>query len=220
MLGIRIRRTERILDPVARTSEILFGLIMALTLTGTLSVATAGREDVRTLLIGVLGCNFAWGIADAVMHLMSAFGERGHDVITLREVRRAKRPEDAYPVIAGAIPPLLASILKTDDFETIRQGLLRMDEPPSGAAFVREDWLGALGVFLLVFVSTFPVVVPFLVLSDVRLALRLSNLVAIVMLFMAGGILARHGGLNPVRTGLTVVLLGVLLVVITMALGG
>ena len=34
---------ERLLDPVARMSEILFGLIMALTFTGTLDVATAWR---------------------------------------------------------------------------------------------------------------------------------------------------------------------------------
>ena len=47
--------TRRILDPVSRISEILFGLIMALTITTTLSAATAGRDEVRTLLAGALG---------------------------------------------------------------------------------------------------------------------------------------------------------------------
>jgi hypothetical protein len=32
---------------------------MVLTFTGSLSVAEAGREDVRTMLIGALGCNIA-----------------------------------------------------------------------------------------------------------------------------------------------------------------
>jgi len=220
MVESMITRRERILDPIARTSEILFALIMALTLTGTLSVATAGHEEVRTLLFGVLGCNFAWGIVDAVMYLMSTFSVRGHNAITVRKVRGAKSPEAAYDLIAGAIPPLVASILKTDDLEKIRQGLLRIDDLPKGAAFEREDWLGALGVFLLVFISTFPVVVPFLVVSNVRLALRLSNLVALVMLFMTGNVLARHGALNPVRTGRAVMALGVVLVAIAIALGG
>ena len=74
----RHEQKERVLDPIARVSEVLFGLIMALTFTGTLSAATAGREEIRTLLIGVIGCNIAWGLVDAVMFLMSALTERGH----------------------------------------------------------------------------------------------------------------------------------------------
>jgi hypothetical protein len=35
--------TDRILEPVERLSEILFGLIMALTITCAVSVATADR---------------------------------------------------------------------------------------------------------------------------------------------------------------------------------
>ena len=55
----------RWLDPIDRVSEILFGLIMVLTSTGTLSVVTAGRADVKTMILGALGCNLAWGIIDA-----------------------------------------------------------------------------------------------------------------------------------------------------------
>ena len=50
----------RLLDPIDRNSEILFGLFMVLTFTGTLSVATAVRQDVRTMLIAAIGCNAAW----------------------------------------------------------------------------------------------------------------------------------------------------------------
>ena len=39
-----------LLDPIDRNSEILFGLFMVLTFTGTLSAATAGREEVRITL--------------------------------------------------------------------------------------------------------------------------------------------------------------------------
>jgi hypothetical protein len=58
-----------VLEPIERLAEGLFGVIMALTWTGSLSVAEAGREDVRTRLIGTLGCNLAWGIIDAIMDL-------------------------------------------------------------------------------------------------------------------------------------------------------
>ena len=66
----------------------------------------------------------------------------------------------------------------------------------------------------------FPVVVPFLFVTDVRVAVRLSNLVAIVMMCGVGYSLARHAGFGPWRTGLGFVALGVVLVAITIALGG
>ena len=52
---------RQILAPIERISEVLFGLIMVLTITSTLSIAEFGRAEVRIMLIGALGCNLAWG---------------------------------------------------------------------------------------------------------------------------------------------------------------
>jgi len=65
----------RMLDPVSRATEILFGLIMVLTFTLSIEAAKADRADVWAVLVGMLGCNLAWAIIDAVMYLM---GEAGH----------------------------------------------------------------------------------------------------------------------------------------------
>src|SRR5690349_7989887 len=100
----------RLLDPVARVSEILFGLIMALTFTGTLNATTAGADDVRMLLIGTLACNVAWGLVDAVMFLIATLAERGRNLATVRQVQ-ASTPEDARAILAGSLPPLLASLM-------------------------------------------------------------------------------------------------------------
>jgi uncharacterized BrkB/YihY/UPF0761 family membrane protein len=70
-------RSRCILDPMERISEILFALIMALTFTCSFSVAGAGREKVRELLIGAVGCNLAWGIIDAAFYLMGSFNMLG-----------------------------------------------------------------------------------------------------------------------------------------------
>ena len=75
-----------------------------------------------------------------------------------------------------------------------------------------ENWRGALGVFLLVFLSTFPVVLPFIFMHDAHLALRLSNGIAIAMLFGCGHMLAGYAGLRRVRTGLAMVVIGAVLV--------
>lgn len=71
-----ITPARRVLGPIDRVSEVLFGLIMVLTFTGSLSVADAGRDDVRTMLIGALGCNLAWGIIDAMLYLMGPWPKR------------------------------------------------------------------------------------------------------------------------------------------------
>src|SRR5512141_3259754 len=136
---------ERILDPVSRISEVLFGLIMALTFTRTLDVASGGGEEARMLLVGAIGCNIAWGIVDAVMYLMNTLVERGRELMRQRALQR--------PGVASS-PRLTA-----------------------------QDWRGAVGVFLLVCLSTFPLVIPCLVFENVQFALKTSNAVAIAMLF-------------------------------------
>ena len=54
-----VQASKRVLEPMDHISEVLFGLIMVLTFTGSLSVAEAGRLEIRTMLIGALGCNRA-----------------------------------------------------------------------------------------------------------------------------------------------------------------
>ena len=79
MAALPFASTARVLEPIDRVSEVLFGLIMVLTFTGSLSVAEAGREDVRVMLVGALGCNLAWGLIDAVLYLMACLAERGSE---------------------------------------------------------------------------------------------------------------------------------------------
>ncbi len=69
------KSSKRLLQPMERISEVLFGLIMVLTFTCTFSFAEAGRGEVRKMLIGALGCNLAWGVIDAVFYLMSCLRE-------------------------------------------------------------------------------------------------------------------------------------------------
>jgi len=215
-----IKSSRHVLDPGDRVSEVLFGLIMVLSFTGSLSVAEAGREDVRAMLIGAVGCNLAWGIIDAVMYLMGCLAEKGRDLVTIRLVRKAADPEDARRLIAGALPSAIASVLEPSELEAIEQRLKRLPEPPAHAHLQRDDWLGAVSVFLLVFLSTLPVVIPFVFMRDAVPALRVSNAIAIVMLFIAGYTYGRCVGRRPLVTGISMVFLGGAFVGITIALGG
>jgi len=210
----------RVLDPIDRVSEVLFGLIMVLTFTGALSVAEAGRDDVRAMLVGALGCNVAWGVIDAILYLMGSLADKGQGLMTFRTVRRTADLHTSQRHIADALPPVVASILVPAELEMIRQRLLRLPEPPARARLGKDDLLGAAGVFLVVFLSTFPVVIPFIVMRNAGPALRVSNAVAIVMLFLTGWAFGRITGHHPWLVGLAMVVLGSILAGLTMALGG
>ena len=210
---------DRILDPMDRISEVLFGLIMALTFTCTLSVATASHIEVRTMLIGALGCNLAWGIIDGGVHLLARLNECGRAILNWRAVRETADVGAAQQIVAKALPPLVASVLSPTQLELIRQKLHQLPEP-ARPRLTKSDWLGALGICLLSFLSTFPIVIPFLLIADPRLALRISNAVAIAMLFLCGYMFGRWAGFRPMAMGLSMVALGSALVGVAIALGG
>jgi VIT1/CCC1 family predicted Fe2+/Mn2+ transporter len=214
------KSSKRVLEPVERVSEVLFGLIMVLTFTGSLSVAEAGREDVRVMLIGALGCNIAWGVIDGVLYLMGCLAEKGRNLMTYRAVRNATDPQKAQQLIAEALPAVLASVLQPAELEAMHQRLQKLPEPPERAKFARDDWLGALGVFVWVFVTTFPVAIPFIFIKELATAMRASNGVAIVMLFVSGAAYGRCVGRSPWVFGISMVVLGLVVVALTIALGG
>ncbi|WP_338833773.1 VIT1/CCC1 transporter family protein [Bradyrhizobium septentrionale] len=203
-----------------RISETLFGLIMALTFICSLGVATGASVNVQTLLIGALGCNLAWGIVDGGLYLLARINDRGDKLLTLRAIRQAPNPETARRVIANALSPELVALLPPDQIDLMRQKLQQSPEPSGGRGLTTRDWTGALGICLLSFLSTFPVVIPFLLLSDARLALRVSYAIAIVMLFGCGYVFGVRSGLRPWAAGLAMVAVGSALVGVAVALGG
>jgi VIT1/CCC1 family predicted Fe2+/Mn2+ transporter len=102
----------------------------------------------------------------------------------------------------------------------MRQNLQRLPAPPENPRLTKRDWIGALGLCLLSFLSTFPVVTPFIFLSDARLALRVSYAIAVVMLFCCGYAFGCHSGLRPWAAGLSMVAVGSAMVGVAVALGG
>jgi VIT1/CCC1 family predicted Fe2+/Mn2+ transporter len=207
------------LNLVDRASEILFGLVMALTFTLSLGATEAARADVHTMLIGALGCNLAWGLIDAVMYLMGVRAEQGLGASAIRAIRKAHTPEAAHTVISEHLPRTILPALDANDLERIRLHLGTFTDDDLEVRIGRKDYFAAFGVFLLVFFSVLPVAMPFLLIEDVPLALRTSNAVAIIMLFLTGFAFGRKVG-RPWRVGLSMVAVGLALVAIAMALGG
>jgi VIT1/CCC1 family predicted Fe2+/Mn2+ transporter len=212
--------SERFLNPIERISEVLFGLVMTLSFTGTMSVVSQGREDVRTMLLAVLGCNIAWGIIDGILYLLGAVSERGREAGLLSMISRAGDAEQAKALIAEVIPPAIAGVLRPEEFDSIRQRLASQPDRTRGRMVTGRDLGGTVGVFLLVVLSCIPVLIPFILIHDPLPALRVSNGVAILMLFLGGFSLAKYAGLPKIPTGAIMIVLGSAMVGLTIALGG
>lgn len=216
MLGDR----EPLLSPVDRVSELLFGLFMALTFVGVVSMATAGRDEIEAMLIAALGCNLAWGIVDAVMYLVRTITERGRSLSLIRSVQAARDAKAGRRLVEAALSPGMAKLVSTTEVEAIRERVVALTHLPARPRLQRDDFLAALGVFLIVVASTFPVALPFIFLEDAATALFVSRAIAVTMLFFGGLALGRYAGYGSWKTGVMMAGLGVVVVAAVVALGG
>ena len=209
-----------VLDPTDRFSEVVFGVIMAMTFTGTVSVANSGEQEIRELLYAALGCNLAWGVVDAAMYVLTSLADRGWALRVVRAIGEAKDAAAGRGIVAESLPHGVAEVLPTSVLEGIRAAIVDGIRNPPRPRVTREDLAGALGVFSLVVLATLPVTLPFVFISDVALALRVSNGVGLAVLFLSGSALGHYAGFGGWRSGLTVLAIGVGLVSLVIALGG
>ena len=170
----------------------------------------AAQHKSALALLAAFGCNLAWEIIDAGLYLMARLGEFARKILIVRRLHRAAAPGEGQRIVADALLPLVVSIMPGATRGYSRRPCCLAPSPrhPWRGG---QDWLGALGVFLLVLVSTFPVGMPFMVISDVILAVRISQAIGITMLFFVGYAFARHAGLNEFMLGMAMVVIGVVL---------
>jgi hypothetical protein len=209
-----------VLNPVDRVSEMLFGLLMALTFVGAVSAADQDDAQIRTLFITALGCNLAWGLVDAVMHLVRTITERGHLLTLVRSVRDAPDAAAGRVLVERSLSQVAMGLVSAAEMESIRARIVALPSLPAKPRLDRRDVLAALKIFFIVVVATFPVVVPFLMLDDVATAKTVSRGIALAMLFLGGLALGRYAGYGSWKVGALMAGLGTGLVLIINALGG
>jgi len=211
---------EPVLDTVDRVSELCFGLFMALTFVGAVSVVSAGPDTGRKLMYSALGCNVAWGLADAVMFLVRTLINRGKRLSLALTVKRDNDPARAVRTLYDALPTAMRGLVAPPDLELIRARLAAMETLPRRARLGAADYAGAFGIFLIVVLSTFPVALPFVLIHDITVALIVSRVLTLLMLFAGGYALGRFAGMGGWRPGFSMVALGCALTMAIVALGG
>ncbi|WP_340668680.1 VIT1/CCC1 transporter family protein [Phyllobacterium sp.] len=212
-------RSRPVLDVVDRLSEIIFGLLMALSFTGTMSAAVAGGDKVGAVLVAALGCNLAWGIVDGIMYMVTGAAERARHDSLLNAVHSAA-PAEARRIFDDNIPENLRKVISEAEAGILFERLRALPPPVHSRLVNRRDLRAALAIFLLVVASTLPPSLPFFFIDTVHTAMRVSNAVALVMLFLIGAQLGRYMGRRPWPIAFAMAGIGGVLVMVTIALGG
>jgi VIT1/CCC1 family predicted Fe2+/Mn2+ transporter len=213
-------KREPVLEVVDRVSELLFGLYMALTFVGAVSVADSGGEELRNMFAAALGCNLAWGLVDAVMYVVRTITARGRSLTLVRSVRAAPTAAAGRGLIQDSLAPAVSALVSESALEEIRARMVALPQVPERPTLQWSDLLAALAIFAIVVASTFPVVLPFVFFQDVATAKLVSRLIALAMLFGGGLALGRYAGYGSWKVGLMMAGLGAALVAAIMALGG
>jgi len=207
------------LSPFERASEIIFGILMAISVTAAFEITAGDEVDVRELMLAALGCNLAWGLIDGVIYLLQQQFERHRNHATMLELRGIGTEEAFRERVRAALPPVFVPALTPDSFARFRK-IVESYAAPRPSFWSRQELAVAAIICLLVFASTFPLVVPFMVMEDAWLALRVSHAVAVVMLFVLGWRIGRWSGAASFVAGAVFALVGAVLAVMCVALGG
>jgi VIT1/CCC1 family predicted Fe2+/Mn2+ transporter len=206
------------LDPIDRLTEVMFGLLMALTFTGTASVTIGQGGTVNGILLAAIGCNIAWGIVDAMVYTLSTVTERARGRARVLAIRQAGAAESRR-MVRDLLPGTAGEDMAEADVATIA-GLIRDRPLPPPRRLDRSDARAAGMIFLMVTSATWPPILPFLLVGDVHLAMRLSNLIAVAMLFGIGYLLDRQIDAGSHTLRWVVPVIGTVMVAVTVVLGG
>ena len=213
-----ITQRWRLLSVGDRLAEIVAGIIITLSFTASLSVSTAGEAEVRTALYGALGCGVAWGIVDGVLFVLSSLATRGRALASARAAYVESNPELARKHMADVMPSALAAALRDVELDAIVRRVREVGIPENG--LTKDDLLGGVEVFFLVSFATAPIALPFLFIGDMKIALRVSHGIGMLMLFLCGYWAAARGSFSPMRTGSAMLGVGLALLAATIFLGG
>jgi hypothetical protein len=221
----------RLLDPIDRLSETIFSILILLTFTLAFRIIKLGGDPnqaipssyVNELLIGAAGATLAWGIIDGIMYALMAMFERGERHRLLHQLQAAHTDEEGIQVVAAELDHILEPITGGQQRQALYQDVLDhlRDGTAQPVGLTREDVAGGFGSVLVAVVAVLPSFVPFLVFYDnPALAIRASNVVSFVVLFISGYQWGKYTGANPWKTGLLLAAIAALMVLIAIPLGG
>lgn len=175
------------------------------------------------LLIAALGAIFTWGVIDGLMYILMEVFQRSERHRLLHLLQGAENDAERVDTLADELDYILEPITDETEREQLYQSMLRHlhTAQPQPIGVKREDFTGALGTLVVAVIAVIPSLIPLVVLRhNYDLAIRVSNVISFIVLFHAGYSWGASTGVNPWRTGLTLITAGVTMVAVAIPLGG
>ena len=217
------RLVDRYLDPSESLLEILFGLIMALTMTaGARLVTDPATLNAGELIAALAGCNVAWGFIDAVFYLVGSMFNRNRRLVLVRRLQATRDEGEAIALIQNEFGLQREPRMRDEDRAVFYRSMLEMlrHADTRRASLTAGEFAAAAIIFVLVSLTAVPGLIPLAVMSDLGMALRLANGLQVVLLFYVGYKWSHYSGSNPWRGAAMIGVMGIVLVLISVALGG
>lgn len=222
---------ERLLDPIDVLAEAIYSVLILLTftlavrITSGASVKPVAEGYVLEFVLAALGAILAWGLIDGVMYVLLELFQRSERYQFLAQIQHAEDDQAGLTVIAEELDYVLDPITSEAERQLLYQSILshlrRSQPPPPRISLRREDLLGALGSLIVAVVSVIPSLLPLILLRhNFEVAIRVSNVVSALVLFVAGYRWGIYTESHPWRSGLLLVAVAALMVAIAIPLGG
>ncbi len=206
-----------LLSPSDRHSEILFGLIMVLAITGTVGLETGSR---KAIISAGIGACIAWGIVDGIIYVYTSLLERGRILLAAQEASTCTGEGCDLRKIKEELEDTIVDTLKEHEKHEVAQHILTYLAPVENhTRATREDILGGVTAGMLVLISGIPPLLPFMFLDGI-LAIRLSRIIGLIMLFAIGYRWGGYIGRSRFWTGVTMMGIGGTITGIVIILGG
>jgi VIT1/CCC1 family predicted Fe2+/Mn2+ transporter len=207
---------RRAFSPVDSLTEVLAGVVMALTVSVSVYTASGRAIPQRELVEAVLGCNLAWGIFDGLLFVVAQRASRARRTKLREALRTATSDEAARRVLGEELDEALTPFV---DVVGLRAHLAHAEADASDPHRL-DVWRGGVSLGLLETVSAVPVILPLVLMARPQEAIWVSSALGVLLMAVAGWRVARWNGQPVLLLGVLTPLLGALLVVACLWLGG
>lgn len=219
------------LDPIDALFAIFYSILFAMLFTlsyGVLiyrgvipSAFTSGYG--QDLVLAIVGVVAVWGVIDGVLYLLGGIFTRSERRRLLQSVQSSESESEAVAAIADELDFVLEPITSDEQRQALYRDVLAYlsRAEPKAVGLERADVVGAVTLVAVSVIAVLPSMLPLLLMPDnFAQAIRLSNIVSVVVIFAAGYSWGVHTGTNPWKTGLLLASICLCLVLLGVWLGG
>lgn len=206
------------------SAEVMYAVIIAITFTSTLR----GYNDAfgtfyYTIVYSALFCCVAWGIADGLFYAWERMYITRMENKIIESSKSTGNSEVAISLIRDELDDTILRKVNEKNREELYQMIVKrlaevgIKEKPS----TRDTFNIVLSTFLISTVAGLIVVVPFFLIDNLSIALDISNMLGISLLFIIGFYRAQERSLSAkVTMGFGTAIVGIIIAAITTLLGG